>query len=99
MLRDMVAGERATAPNFLRLARLQLRRQDLASAADSVEKGLAKEPANFELLMLQWRLFSETEKWEQAAGLFERGLPVAGKRVGVILSGGNVDLKLVARLI
>jgi threo-3-hydroxy-L-aspartate ammonia-lyase len=33
-----------------------------------------------------------------AAGLFERGLPVAGKRVGVILSGGNVDLKLLARL-
>jgi threonine dehydratase len=32
-----------------------------------------------------------------AAGLFERGLPVAGKRVGVILSGGNVDLKLVSR--
>jgi len=30
-----------------------------------------------------------------AAGLFERGLPVAGKRVGVILSGGNVDLKLI----
>jgi threonine dehydratase len=34
-----------------------------------------------------------------AAGLFERGLPVAGKRVGVILSGGNVDLKLLARLL
>ena len=34
-----------------------------------------------------------------AAGLFERGLPVAGKKVGVILSGGNVDLKLVAALI
>ena len=32
-----------------------------------------------------------------AAGLFERGLPVAGKNVGVILSGGNVDLKLMAR--
>jgi threonine dehydratase len=32
-----------------------------------------------------------------AAGLFERGLPVAGKRVGVILSGGNVDLRLVSR--
>src|SRR6266516_2627589 len=29
-----------------------------------------------------------------AAGLFERGLPVAGKRVGVVLSGGNVDVKL-----
>jgi threonine dehydratase len=26
-------------------------------------------------------------------------LPVAGKRVGVILSGGNVDLKLFARLL
>ena len=32
-----------------------------------------------------------------AAGLFERGLPVAGKRVGVILSGGNVDLRLMAK--
>jgi threonine dehydratase len=32
-----------------------------------------------------------------AAGLFERGLPVAGKRVGVILSGGNVDLALASR--
>jgi threonine dehydratase len=34
-----------------------------------------------------------------ASGLFERGLPVAGKRVGVILSGGNVDLKLLARFV
>ncbi|MGB5082318.1 MAG: threo-3-hydroxy-L-aspartate ammonia-lyase [Burkholderiales bacterium] len=34
-----------------------------------------------------------------AAGLFERGLPVNGKRVGVILSGGNVDLKLLARFV
>jgi threonine dehydratase len=34
-----------------------------------------------------------------AAGLFERGLPVAGRRVGVILSGGNVDLKLLAQLV
>jgi threonine dehydratase len=32
-----------------------------------------------------------------AAGLFERGLPAAGKRVGVILSGGNVDFKLMAK--
>ena len=32
-----------------------------------------------------------------AAGLFERGLPVAGKRIGVILSGGNVDFKLMAK--
>src|SRR5712664_594151 len=34
-----------------------------------------------------------------AAGLFERRLPVAGRRVGVILSGGNVDLKLLARFV
>lgn len=34
-----------------------------------------------------------------AAGLLERGLPVAGKRVGVIVSGGNVDLKLLARFV
>ena len=32
-----------------------------------------------------------------AAGLFERGLPVAGKKVGVVLSGGNVDFKLMAK--
>jgi threo-3-hydroxy-L-aspartate ammonia-lyase len=32
-----------------------------------------------------------------AAGLFERGLPVAGKRVGVILSGGNADFRLLAK--
>jgi threonine dehydratase len=32
-----------------------------------------------------------------AAGLFERGLPVAGKKIGVILSGGNVDLKALSR--
>ena len=34
-----------------------------------------------------------------AAGLFERGLLVAGRRVGVVLSGGNVDLKLLARFV
>jgi len=34
-----------------------------------------------------------------AAGLFERGLPVAGKRAGVILSGGNVDLKLLKQFV
>src|SRR5499433_1240989 len=32
-----------------------------------------------------------------AAGLFERGSPVAGKKVGVILSGGNGDFKSVAK--
>jgi len=31
------------------------------------------------------------------AGLFERSVPVAGKKVGVILSGGNVDFKSVAK--
>ncbi len=33
-----------------------------------------------------------------AAGLFERGFPVAGTRVGVVLSGGNADIKALARL-
>ena len=31
------------------------------------------------------------------AGLFERSVPVAGKKVGVILSGGNVDFKSIAK--
>ena len=34
-----------------------------------------------------------------AAGLFERSYPVAGKRVGVIVSGGNVDLKQICGLV
>jgi len=33
-----------------------------------------------------------------AAGLFERGYEVAGRRVGIIVSGGNVDLDLLKRL-
>ena len=32
------------------------------------------------------------------AALFERDLPIAGKRVGVILSGGNVDVAMLRRL-
>jgi threonine dehydratase len=31
-----------------------------------------------------------------AAALFERALPVAGRRVGVVISGGNVDLRQAA---
>ena len=34
-----------------------------------------------------------------AAGLFEHPYPVAGKRVGVIVSGGNVDLKQICGLV
>ena len=34
-----------------------------------------------------------------AAGLFERGFPVAGKRVGVVVSGGNVDIAALAPLL
>ena len=34
-----------------------------------------------------------------AAGLFERGFPVAGRRVGVIVSGGNVDFAALAPLL
>jgi threonine dehydratase len=31
-----------------------------------------------------------------AAAVFERGFPIAGARVGVILTGGNVDFSEVA---
>ena len=34
-----------------------------------------------------------------AAGLFERGFPVAGRRVGVMVSGGNVDFAALAPLL
>ncbi|MDQ3624093.1 MAG: tetratricopeptide repeat protein, partial [Verrucomicrobiota bacterium] len=77
VLRAMVAGDRATAPNFLRLARLQQRRKDVDGALDSVAKGLALEPRDFELLTLQWRLFAETGRWNDAAALFDRLLAAA----------------------
>jgi threonine dehydratase len=34
-----------------------------------------------------------------AAGLFKAGRAAAGQRVGVVISGGNVDLKAICRLI
>ena len=34
-----------------------------------------------------------------AAALFEKKLDVKGKRVGVVLSGGNVDVKAMAALL
>jgi len=34
-----------------------------------------------------------------AAGLFERGYPIAGKRVGVLVSGGNVDFAAIVPLL
>lgn len=33
-----------------------------------------------------------------AAGMFENGFEIAGKRVGVIISGGNIDLDLMGQL-
>ena len=33
-----------------------------------------------------------------AAGVFERGYDIAGKQVGVILSGGNVDMNVAGKL-
>ncbi len=77
VLAEMVAGERATAPNFLRLARWQQRRKANAPALESVRKGLALEPGNFELLSLEWRLHSEENRWEEAAAMFDRLLAAA----------------------
>jgi threo-3-hydroxy-L-aspartate ammonia-lyase len=34
-----------------------------------------------------------------AAGLFKGALDVRGQRVGVVISGGNVDLKVICKLI
>jgi threonine dehydratase len=60
------------------------------------------DPALLEAMLYLWermKLVVEPTGALAAAGLFKGAHAVRGKRVGVVISGGNVDLKAICRLI
>ena len=57
--------------------------------------GTTSEPAIVQAMRLAWeklKLIIEPSSAVPLAALLERKLPVAGRRVGIVISGGNVDL-------
>jgi len=72
LLDQMTDGNLATAANYLKLAALdrQFDRKEAATAA--VQKGLALEPGNFDLLSLQWSMLAEAQKWSECVALFDK---------------------------
>ena len=77
VLDGLVAGTRATAPNYKRLATLQIKYGKLDPALDSIKKGVALAPGEYSMLALQWRILSERKDWEAAAALYEPMLAAA----------------------
>lgn len=61
---------------------------DMATVSDGALLGTMR------YLMERMKIVVEPTGVLGAAGLFEKGRDLAGKRIGVILSGGNLDLKL-----
>lgn len=72
LLDGMVEGKLATAGNYLVLATLEQKFGRKDAAAEAIQKGLALEPGNFDLLSLEWSRLAEAQKWPEAVGLFER---------------------------
>ncbi|HEY2862822.1 MAG TPA: pyridoxal-phosphate dependent enzyme [Casimicrobiaceae bacterium] len=65
----------------------------LSSCVDAI--GTTSEEAIVQAMRLTWdklKLIIEPSSAVPLAALLERKLPVAGRRVGIVLSGGNVDL-------
>jgi threonine dehydratase len=57
--------------------------------------GTTSEPAIVQAMRLTWdklKLIIEPSSAVPLAALLERKLPIAGRRVGIVISGGNVDL-------
>ena len=61
---------------------------DMATVSDETLLGTMR------YLMERMKIVVEPTGVLGAAGLFDKGRDLAGKRIGVILSGGNLDLKL-----
>ena len=65
----------------------------LSKLVDAI--GTTSEPAIVQAMRLAWeklKLIIEPSSAVPLAALLERKLPVAGRRVGIVISGGNVDL-------
>ncbi len=77
VLEGLVAEERATAANFLRLAQLQQRHGGAEKARATLALALEKYPADFPLLRLRWELLAEAKEWEAAFATWERAAAAA----------------------
>lgn len=66
-----------SANAYLRLARLEERRDQPEKALESVRAGLALEPDRHDLLDLEWQVLARLENWAAAADLFPRLLAAA----------------------
>jgi predicted Zn-dependent protease len=111
LLDAMAEGTAATSANELKLAQIddRLGRKDASAAA--IQKGLALEPGNFDLLSLEWNRLAEAQKWSDAAELYDKLLAAApndyfadvvqGRQAQALTSAGQLDdveKKLSARL-
>ena len=77
LLDQMTDGNLGTAANYLKLATLdqQFDRKDAAAAA--VQKGLAFDPKNFDLLSMEWSQLAEAQKWSDCVALFDQLITAA----------------------
>ncbi len=77
LLDGLVDGDQAIAGNYLKLATLDRQFDRKDAEADAIQKGLALEPKNFDLLSLEWTRLAEAQKWADAVGLFDRMIAAA----------------------
>ena len=97
----MVDGPQATAGNYLKLATLDLQFERKDAAAEAVQKGLALEPGNFDLLSQQWSSLAEAQKWTDCIALFDKLVAAApnayfvdqleARQVQALTSAGQID--------
>lgn len=70
-LEGMVAGDRASGENFLRLAKIQRRFGDSAAARQSLEAAASYPDRAFDRQYMLWQMASEAGAWEEAEKLAE----------------------------
>ena len=101
LLDAMTDGPLATAANYLKLATLDLQFERKDAAAEAIQKGLALEPGNFDLLSQQWSLLAEAQKWTDCIALFDKLVAAApnayfidqleARQVQALTSAGQID--------
>lgn len=72
VLADLIAGDRATSENFLKLARLQERMKWSEASQATLKQGLQKFPQDYELLNFAWQQALESGDASATAALFPR---------------------------
>ena len=101
LLDAMAEGTGATAANYIKLAQIDERLDRKDASAAAIQKGLALEPANFDLLSLEWSRLAEAQKWTDAIALFDKLLAAApnayfidqveARQVQALISAGKLD--------